>query len=188
MMRRTASNRARTAFGAVGSSAAIIAAALALAACSSPQSHPGQARQSAASPSSGQLGATLAVSNSSGTKLDVTVEKVIDPASGASQYSQPASGQHFVGVKLRLQNTAPTSYQNNANNEATIVLSDGKTKDAGYDPVEGCGNFDNGQVKLATGSSAAGCVTFQVPNGETVAKVRYGSTVFPGTTAEWSLP
>ena len=129
------------------------------------------------------MGATLPVTDSSGTKLDITVEQVIDPASGASQYSQPASGKHFVGVKLRIRNAAAIIYQNNANNETTIMLSDGKAEDADYNPIAGCGNFSNGQVKLASQASVTGCVTFQVGNGEKVAEVRYHNTVFPGTTA-----
>jgi len=133
------------------------------------------------------VGATLGVSDSSGTKLDVTVEKVIDPASGANQYSNPASGKHFVGVKLRVRNKAATSYQNNANNETTIVLSTGKTRHADYNPIAGCGNFDNGQIKLASGASKTGCVTFQVPNGQKVTEIRYGNTVFPGNTAQWRV-
>src|SRR5262245_45573454 len=48
----------------------------------------------------GQLGTTLPVSDTSGTQLDVTLTTVIDPASGANSYSKPASGKHFVGVKL----------------------------------------------------------------------------------------
>src|SRR5215472_2726517 len=137
--------------------------------------------------STGQLGATLAVSDSSGTRLDVTLKKVIDPAGGANSYSKPASGKHFVGVKLRVKNTAATTYQNNANNETVVVLSDGKTLHANYKPIANCGNFDNGQIKLKSGAASTGCVTFQVPKGQTVAKVSYSNTVFPGTTAQWHV-
>ena len=125
MMRHATSYCSRTTLRALGPVAAIAAAALALAACSPSRPQPGNAhgfRAFSRSPSA-HVGATLGVSNSSGTKLDVTVEKVIDPASGANQYSNPASGKHFVGVKLRVRNKAATSYQNNANNETTIVLS-----------------------------------------------------------------
>jgi hypothetical protein len=73
-------------------------------------------------------------------------------------------------------------------NEATIVLSGGKTGEADYNPIAGCGNFDNGQVKLAVGASATGCVTFQVANGQKIAEVRYGNSVYPGITAQWQLP
>jgi len=134
------------------------------------------------------LGSTLAVSDSSGTELGVTLQKVIDPADGANQYSKPGSGKHFVGVKLHVQNKAAATYQNNANNETTIILSDGKTLHADYNPIAGCGNFDNGQIKLKGGAASTGCVTFQVPNSEKVTRVSYGNTVFPGTTAEWSVP
>ena len=135
----------------------------------------------------GQLGSTLPVSDTGGTQLDVTLTKVINPASGASSYSKPASGKHFVGVKLRVQNQALSTYQNNANNETTITLSSGKTLGANYNPIANCGNFDNGQIKVKSGATITGCVTFQVPKGAKVIRVRYGNTVFPGVTAQWSI-
>jgi hypothetical protein len=167
--------------------AVVAAAVLALAGCTASQPQPANGHASP-SPAPAQVGATLPVSDSSGTKLDITLEQVIDPASGASQYSQPASGKHFVGVKLRIRNTAAVTFQNNANNETTIVLSNGQAGEADYNPIAGCGNFSNGQVKLASQASATGCVTFQVRNGEKVTEVRYHNSVFPGTTAEWRLP
>jgi len=189
--------------------AAATAAVLTLAACSPSPPHPARTHGAAAaaaprattagapSPggkapaagsSHGQLGSTLAVSDSSGTQLDVTLTKVIDPAGGANPYSKPASGKHFVGVKLHVQNRAASTYQNNANNETTIILSDGKTLHANYNPIAGCGNFDNGQVKLKSSAASTGCVTFQVPKGQKVIQVSYGNTVFPGVTAEWRIP
>src|SRR5215475_9079101 len=153
----------RGAASSVGAGAAL-AAALVLAACAPATTQPGNGHPSP-SLRSASVGTALAVSDSSGTKLDVTVEKLIDPASGANKYSNPASGKHFVGVKLHVRNNAVNTYQNNANNETTIVLSNGKTEDANYNPISGCGNFSNGQIKLASQATASGCVTFQVPNG-----------------------
>jgi hypothetical protein len=127
------------------------------------------------------------VSDSSGTQLDVTLKKVIDPASGASEYSVPAKGNHFAGVKLSIHNTATTTYQNNANNETTITLSNGKTLHANYNPIAGCGNFDNGQITLKAGATSTGCVTFQVPKGQKVTQVSYSNTVFPGKNAKWQI-
>lgn len=164
-----------------GSGLAAIAGALMLAGCGVSAK---PATKTQTSPS-GKVGSTLAVSDSSGTKLDVGVEQLIDPAGGANTYSNAAAGRHFVGVKLRVKNTAAKAYENNANNETTITLSSGQAGVADYNPIAGCGNFDNGQIKLASGASTTGCVTFQVPNGQKVATVRYGNAVFPGTTAEW---
>jgi hypothetical protein len=131
MMRRAIPNRSRT-LAVLGSGAAVIAVALVASSCSSSHPQPGQSHSSPASStgrigtSSAQPGASITVSDSSGTKLDVTLKQVINPADGASQYSKPASGQHFVGVQLHVQNEAAASFENNANNETTIVLTNGK--------------------------------------------------------------
>jgi len=202
-----ASTQTSTASAALAA-AASLAAVVVLASCSPSPPHPARTHSATAAaeppvstagtPSpgtsapptgtrTGQLGSTLPVSDTSGTQLDVTLTKVIDPASGASSYSKPASGKHFVGVKLRVQNQASGTYQNNANNETTITLSNGKTLHANYKPIANCGNFDNGQIKVKSGATSTGCVTFQVPKGPKVIEVRYRNTVFPGTTAQWSI-
>jgi Domain of unknown function (DUF4352) len=176
-------DKART--SAPASAAAALAIAALIAGCGHSEATP--ATTTPRTNPSGALGSTLPVSDSSGTKLDVTVLRVIDPASGADQYSRPASGERFVGVQLRVDNVAAAEYQNNANNETTLTLSNGDRVPADYDSIVGCENFDNGQITLAPGASKTGCVTFQVGGGSTVAAVRYGNTVFPGTTAEWRL-
>ena len=169
---------------AIGAGLAIVAGTLALAGCG--QSSPPTPIKTETT-ATGSIGSTLPVSDSSGTKLHIVVERVIDPASGADAYSKPAAGAHFVGVKLRVENTAPRSYQNNANNETTITLSNGRGAVADYNAIAGCGNFDNGQIMLASGASTTGCVTFQVPSGQKVRTIRYDNTVFPGTAAEWRV-
>jgi hypothetical protein len=197
--------RTRRTAGALGAAIGLTAAVLLVASCS--VSPPHQAGRHAAATShvgtagtrapgtsapptgtsTGQLGANLLVSDSSGTQLDVTLKKVIDPASGANKYSNPAKGNHFAGVKLRIHNTATTTYQNNANNETTITLSNGKTLHANYNPIADCGNFDNGQVTLKAGATSTGCVTFQIPKGQKVTQVSYSNTVFPGKNAKWQI-
>ena len=215
MMGHGASARTSTASAALAA-AASLAAVLVLASCSPSSPHPARtpapqsarthsataaaepAASTAGTPSpgtsapptgttTGLLGSTLPVSDTSGTKLDVTLTKVIDPASGANSYSKPAPGKHFVGVKLRVQNSSPSTYQNNANNETTITLSNGSTLHANYNPIANCGNFDSGQIKLKSGATSTGCVTFQVPKGPKVIDISYRNTVFPGTTAQWSI-
>jgi Domain of unknown function (DUF4352) len=136
---------------------------------------------------SGAVGAALAVADSSGTKLEVTVVRVIDPASGADPYTKAAKGKHFVAVQIKVHNVGRLKYQNNANNETTIVLANGSRVEADYNPLVQCGNFDNGQVVLAAGASKSGCVSFQLASGANVAKVEYRNTVFPGTGAVWTL-
>jgi len=197
--------RTRRTAGALGAAIDLTAAVLLVASCSASPSRQADKHAPATShvstagtrapgtsapptgTSTGRLGATLLVSDSSGTQLDVTLKKVIDPASGASKYSNPAKGNDFAGVKLRIHNTATTMYQNNANNETTITLSNGKTLHANYNPIAGCGNFDKGQVTLKAGATSTGCITFQIPKGQTVTQVSYSNTVFPGKNAKWQI-
>lgn len=67
------------------------------------------------------------------------------------------------------------------------TLSNGRTVHAPYNPIANCGNFDNGQIKVKSGAALTGCVTFQVPKGPKIIMVSYRNTVFPGTTAQWSI-
>jgi hypothetical protein len=214
-MRHIARTRSRTTIGVLGAATGLTAAVLLVASCSASPSHKPTAPATHGAPAShgtpaatgastaatkapgtsapptgtstGQVGSTLPVSDTSGTQLDVTLKKLIAPASGANSYSNPAKGSHFVGIKLRIHNAATSTYQNNANNETTITLANGKTLYADYNPIAGCGNFDNGQLTLKGGASSTGCVTFQVPKGQAVIKVGYRNTVFPGQTAEWHV-
>jgi len=214
-MSHMARTRGRNMAGPLGAATGLTAAVLLMASCSpspphkpgaaathgAPASHATPATASASTAAShapgtsapptgtstGQLGTTLPVSDTSGAQLDVSLTKLIDPATGANKYSNPAEGSHFVGVKLRIHNTAASTYQNNANNETTITLSNGKTLYADYKPIAGCGNFDNGQITLKSGAASTGCVTFQVPKGQKVIKVGYRNTVFPGRTAQWHV-
>jgi Domain of unknown function (DUF4352) len=205
-MSHHAHTRSKTAT-VLGAATGLTTAVLALVSCSASPPHPahqhgapaaGKASTAAAHPpgtsapatgtSTGQLGATLPVSDSSGTQLDITLTKVVDPASGANQYTSPAKGNHFAGVKFAIRNTATATYQNNANNETTIILTNGKTLHADYNPIAGCSNFDNGQITLKGGATGTGCITFQIPKGQKVAEVGYGNTTFPGRNAEWQVP
>jgi len=68
--------------------------------------------------------------------------------------------------------------QQNGANPIVFHVKTGKLTD--YNPIAGCGNFDNGQISLDSGASKTGCVTFQVPEGEAVVTVRYGNTGLPG--------
>jgi hypothetical protein len=206
MMSHHAHTRTRRTAGALGAAAGLSAAVLLVASCSASPPHQADKHSAPATQlantaathgpgtsapptgtSTGQLGTTLPVSDSSGTQLDVTLKKVTDPASGVNSYSNPAKGNHFVAVKLRIHNTATITYQNNANNQTTITLSDGRTLHADYNPIAGCGNFDNGQIILKPGATSTGCVTFQIPKHQKVTQIGYGNTVFPGKTAEWQV-
>lgn len=121
--------------------------------------------------------------------LAVTLQQVIDPATGDNQYLTPSAGKRFVAVKLLIKNNGAASYQDDANNNVTITGSDNQSYTADFDSISGCTNFSNGEYTLAAGESATGCVNFQLPNGVTAAKVQFQTiSGLSSSTAKWLVP
>jgi hypothetical protein len=151
------------------------------------------------SPSSGgaSTSTTAAVAHTGGTItlkgqdkiVDVTLVKVIDPAQGASEFATPDSGKRFVGAEFQIKNTGTGTFDDDANNDASVIGSDNQTYTADMNDIAGCTNFNSGSVTLAPGESATGCVNFQVPSGVTVVKVRFAANMGLGAdTGEWVNP
>ena len=135
------------------------------------------------------IGSTIALSASNNAKLNVTAQQVIDPASGASEFSIAEPGKRLVGVKLLITNVGTGTYDGNANTGANLIGSDGQTYTADFNDITGCTNFSHGNVTLAPEAAATGCVVFQVPNGVSVAKVRFNpNSGIGGDTGEWINP
>jgi hypothetical protein len=183
---------------AIAIPAVALTAGLSLAACgttsatpvaSSPSSSAPAAAHSAKpaatktpAPSTGKVGDTFHASDSS-SDINVTLVKIIDPAQGADQYTTPDAHKHFVGAVFTIK--ANAAYSDDANNAATITGSDGQTYSADFSDIAGYTNFNSGTVKLAAGESSTGVVVFQVPDGVTIANVKYDVS---GGFASGSVP
>ena len=100
----------------------------------------------------------------------------------------PANTQLY-SAKLQITDIRGT-YNDDTNNDATLIGSDKQSYSAGVDSITGCTNFNNGTVTLSPGQSAVGCVSFEVPDGVTATQFQYDpSSGFGGTTiGEWNLP
>jgi hypothetical protein len=109
--------------------------------------------------------------------------KIIDPAQGADQFTTPDVGKRFVGAVFTIK--ANAAYDDDANSDATITGGDGQTYTADFSDIAGYTNFNSGEVKLAAGESSTGVVVFQVPNGVSVANVKYDVS---GGFASGSVP
>jgi hypothetical protein len=67
------------------------------------------------------------VGNSAGEKLTVTVIKVVDPASGADEFTHPKAGYRFVAVQFRLVNAGTETYSDSPGNGAQLVDTQGQS-------------------------------------------------------------
>lgn len=182
---------------------ATVAAMLGLAACSSiaktsaPSSKAPAALASpketapSASPSnslSGPVGTAYAVTDQSGDKIRVSLTRVIDPAQGSDQFDTPNNGNRFVGTVFSITGISG-NFSDDANNDATLIGSNGQTYSADFDSITGYTNFNGGQYNVSVGEKSVGAVTFQVPLGVRVATIEWSANGgFGGAPAEWQVP
>lgn len=132
-----------------------------------------------------KVGSTINIGGDKGVAVNLT--QIIDPAQGASQYTSADAGKRFVGVKLQITNNSTISFKDDANNDVTLIGSDNQSYTADYNTISGCTNFSDGMFTLAAAASTTGCVTFQIPNGVTSAKVQFApNSGFSGDTGEWT--
>lgn len=132
-------------------------------------------------------GATIAVA-SGNDKANITLNQVIDPATGADSFSNPDAGKRFVGVKMTIQNTGTSTLNDDANITVSVVGSDNQSYTPTFDNIAECTNFNSGSYTLAGGESVTGCTTIQLPSAVTVTRVKYEPTGFGGTSGEWLNP
>ncbi len=126
---------------------------------------------------------SMATNGLNDAKADVTLEKVIDPAT-ADQYTQAPAGDRLVAAEFQI--TAKGVLSDDANNDASLVGSNNQTYTPGFDTIPACTNFNSGQVTLATGASSTGCVVFEVPKAVTTTQINFGDQA--GTIGQWQVP
>ncbi len=135
------------------------------------------------------VGHTFVVENEQKQYEAVTLVAVIDPAQGADQYTTPDPGKRFVGIELKIRNRSSGTDTNDANNNTTLVGSNDQDYTPDFFSLAECTNFDNGQYTLAQGQSVTGCVTFEVPTGVRITRIRYNpNSGFSTNNVSWVIP
>ena len=132
-----------------------------------------------------KVGDTLNIGGSKG--LAVTLQQIVDPASGADQYTTPDAGKRFIAVEVKIVNNGSGAYNDDANSDVTLIGSDNQSYTADFDDVSECTNFNDGSYTLAAGESATGCVVFEVPDAITAAKVQFQTVSGDESTGEWTV-
>ena len=146
-----------------------------------------QQSSSSSTPSSQPIGSTFHLTDQDGNKLDVKLVKIVDPAQGADAFTTPESGKRFVGAQFTITNTGTKQLDEDANNDATLVDNQGQGYNADFSDLSGCQAFPTSN-KLNPGESSTGCVSFQVPTGASLAKVKFvPSSGFADDSATWTL-
>jgi hypothetical protein len=133
----------------------------------------------------GQVGSSFELKDGSGNLYQVTLAKVIDPAKGENQFAAPDVGKRFVGLVFRVKALTGSPKDEDANNDAVVVGSNGQNYSADFDGIAGYTSFDHGVIHVSQGETVTGAVTFQVPNSVTVSKVQWTALSGFGPGVEW---
>jgi hypothetical protein len=134
------------------------------------------------------IGSYFDVKDSSGNTYRVTLAKVIDPAQGADQFTTPDNGKRFVGAVFTIKAMSGSPQNEDADNDAALVGSNGQTYTSDISSIADYTDFSNGQINVAQGESTTGAVTFQVPTGIKVSKVQWSASSGFGSTVQWNAP
>lgn len=119
--------------------------------------------------------------------LAVTLTKVIDPATGADQFTTPDAGNKFVAAEFSIKNTGTQTYHDDANNNVTVIDSSTQAHTSDVNSVSDCTNFNLGEYTLAPGDTESGCVVFQIPQNASVSKAQFLDNEGNGNGGEWTI-
>ncbi|WP_316750024.1 DUF4352 domain-containing protein [Streptomyces herbicida] len=141
-----------------------------------------------AAPNVAKVGDTIALKGmEDGSKLDVTVVKVADPAKSSDEFTTPESGKRFVGVQFKLVNTGTAAYSDSPGNGAQITDADGQQFESTFADIT-AGPAMSSDVKLKPGAKALGWIVFEVPKGSKAATVQFTlDSGMADQTGEWKL-
>ena len=104
----------------------------------------------------GRIGSSFELKDGSGNLYRVTLAKVIDPAKGENQFTVPDAGKRFVGLVFRVKALTGSPQDEDANNNAVVIGSNGQNYSADFDGIAGYTNFDHGAIQVSTGRDGDG--------------------------------
>jgi len=142
------------------------------------------------SPSSGNagIGSSRVVSNASGVNYKVTLTGIQDPATPASSFDTPSSGDKLVAVTFTISATGGGALNGDALLDASIQGTDGQAHQPSINSVAGCTTFNAGSYTIPAGGSESGCVVFEVPTSVKVAEVQWTpSGGFASSFVTWKV-
>ena len=149
---------------------------------------PTAATAAAAQPTGpGVIGSYFNVQDGSGDTYQVTLVKVIDPGKSADQFVALDRGSRLVGIVFSITALTGSPQGEDANNDCTVMGSNGTVYTATFDSIVGYTNFEVGVIHAAQGDTVVGAVTFQLPQYIKVVSVRWVASDGLGSSVVWDV-
>lgn len=172
--------------------AALVVVALVLTGCtaSDVNTQPDLSEAEASGATEGaEVGQPITISgNEDGSKIQVTVKKVVMRTRPTDQFFQVDEGKRLVAVQFRLVNTGTVRYWDAPSNGAKVVDKDGQQfeSDIFFHEIS-AGPMLPASVKLAPRNKALGYIAFQVPRNAKITQIQFSMDSGFGDTAQWNV-
>ncbi|MEV0826046.1 DUF4352 domain-containing protein [Nonomuraea rubra] len=154
------------------------------------QPTPGQTGQgpTGQQPATARVGGTLTVQGMDpGLKVSVTVNRVVNPATPASGFLKPKTGNKLVAVEVTLANAGQAVYTDAPTNGAWLIDGQGQQYRSTLSNVTEGQGF-GGTVTVNAGDSRKGVIVFEVPEPAALAKFQFGlNSGIASQKGEWTL-
>jgi hypothetical protein len=133
------------------------------------------------------LGHGFTALSGSGSKYNVYLTRVVDPAHGSDSFITPHRGDRFVAAVFTIKGVSKDT-SDDANSDAILIGSDGQAFTADFDSIKGYTNFDGGDFTVGPGVVRVGAVAFQVPDDIKVTEVQWSAAgSFRGQPGTWRI-
>lgn len=120
-------------------------------------------------------------------KVTVTVARLVDPATPASDYMKPKSGNKFVAVEVTLENAGQAVYSDAPTNSGILIDGEGQQHRSTFFDVKEGQSF-GGMATINAGDKRKGVIVFEVPEGAKLTKFQFGlNSGFAQQKGEWTL-
>ncbi|NJP92772.1 DUF4352 domain-containing protein [Nonomuraea sp. FMUSA5-5] len=147
-----------------------------------------QAQGQGQQPTTARVGGALTLQGTDPSlKVSVTVNRVVNPATPASDFFKPQTGKKYVAVEVTLTNAGQAVYSDSPTNGAVLIDAQNQQYNSAIANVSEGQGF-GGSVTANAGDSRKGVIVFEIPQSAQPAKFQFAlNSGFASQKGEWTL-
>ncbi|MGR6916956.1 DUF4352 domain-containing protein [[Actinomadura] parvosata] len=144
--------------------------------------------QTGQQPTTARVGGALTLQGTDPSlKVSVTVNRVVNPATPASDFLKPQAGKKLVAVEITLTNAGQAVYTDAPSTGAWLIDAEGQQHRFSLSNVTEGQSF-GGTVTINAGDSRKGVIVFEVPQAAQLTKFQFGLNYgIASQKGEWTL-
>ncbi|MFI6986047.1 DUF4352 domain-containing protein [Embleya sp. NPDC050154] len=139
-----------------------------------------------AAPAAAKVGDTLTLTNTKGVPVDVTLVKLVDPASSSNQFLKPKAGNRYVAVQWKIANNGDAPITDTPNFGSHLIDTDGQQFGNTFGETSAGPAFPP-SVSIPPGGSRLGYVTYEVPTGSKITTIQLQVSMMSTVTGQWNV-